>query len=195
MELDEAIARANTALMAHPQHHLLPPYRWEIYASLAHETRAGEASLALLAGRHVLPLWRRARPGDALPARLLALAAGHLAGAVPAPMAQRAADKAWDRLERLGRDFARAPSGFYAGEAAYRALTAALGRPPFGDVTVTAQDTEDDLDPYCADTAHWAARACASSASDAHDEAVRRCTFWRWWLNVAVPASCQHPPG
>jgi hypothetical protein len=188
-ELRHAIDQAHEAIVADPLHHLAPYLRLAIYQAFETEPgpSKGQARIALVTARQVLPLWQSPRPNDNIPDRLIALTEGVLDGHVPAPIAERSALAAWHRLDRLGRERVLDRGAFYSCSAAREALEAALGRPPFGDVAITERYAEDDLDPYCSDTAHWAMRAWKSCAEGAAAEAAKRREFWHWWLTEAVP--------
>jgi len=192
-ELQRAIEQSHTVLAADPLHHLPPYLRLAIYQALAAEPGmvAGQARLAMITALHVLPLWKPRGAYVTMPVRLVGLAEGVLEGSVQARVAERAALAAWHRLDRLGREMSIGKGPYFACEAAREALKAALGRPPFGDVAITDRYAEDDLDPYCSDTAHWAMLAWEEDAEGEEAESAKRREFWHWWLTEAIPQVCR----
>ena len=112
-----------------------------------------------------------------------------MSGAVDVETGQEEAGQAWERLDELGGETKIPESGrvFFAGEAAVQALFEVLGDDPFEDIDIDEQITDEDLDPWCSDTAHWAVTAWAGWVEEPQSDRVRRREFWEWWLTRAVP--------
>jgi hypothetical protein len=189
-DLQQVITQAHRAMARDANRELRPFYRRGIYNAL--ETtgegrgRDAPARLALITARRVLPLWQRERPDDALPSRLVRLTEDVLNGVAP-PTAGEVAGEAWEQLEALSEAGAISDACFFAGEAARAALGATLGWDPFDGVFLSTHETDADLDPWCSDTAKWAATAWAGGTWEPGSDPVRRQEFWHWWLTEAVP--------
>lgn len=182
--------------MQHPQHALLPIYRRQIYDILNNEpiTRGLRVyeKLAILTVEHVLPLWQDAVLTDILPKLVLEADRQHLQGTLDLDSATQVAGNVWEKLERYGRTSDRLIPSYAlgAGQVAVEALFATLGRPPFDNVPIDENHT-DDLDPWCSEPALWAAIAYAGGLWEKDSDADKRREFWDWWLTKAIPAVLQ----
>jgi hypothetical protein len=191
-ELERATADAVAALPIDPRGHLPLGLRQAIWAALGgagDEGRRARARLAVLAARHVLPIWERACPGDRLPHRLLELAEQAMAGKLRPADADRELRAALPALdERTYRAADQAPIA--AGYAAAHALTAAVSDEAFDPEHPDPDARDEDVDPLDHDSSHLAAIAAAGGPPwHAGSDVERRRQFWRWWLDDAVPAA------
>ena len=197
-QVQQAIDRAAEAMMLHPAHALHPLYRRDIYTAFGPTNemrcRLSRGWLAVITARHVLPLWQQAQPNDDLPEHLLDIAKGVLQGIVAARTAESQAGEAWEWLEKrgqIGEALTLDSKAFYAAEAAVEALFEVSGREPFDEVIIDQSTTDSDLDPWCSDSALYAAAAYAGPVWDATSDSEKRREFWEWWLGEAVPTAWQ----
>lgn len=191
-KLVKRVQAAHAGLRSRSDHALLPIYRKTIYESfpVLGQPRA-RGWLAVATAQHVFPLWRLGQPMDTFPSDAIEVAIRVLHGDTNLESAESRAGEMWARLEEL----AGAPRGFelgnsfYAAQAAISALFEATGRDWFEGVEIGIQDTDNDLDPWCSDTALWAAAAFAGRIGDPASDGTKRLAFWYWWLNEAIPAA------
>jgi len=192
-ELQQAIDQARQAMLNNHEHALSPARRRSIYSALSSDTRHGGSSvrswLAILTARRVTAIWERARPNDQMPAILLEMAEKVWRQTEDPQRAEDNARQAWEKFESLGRELIGPP--FLAGHAAVQALLEVVGRDPFEKVTITELSSDRDLDPWCSDTALWAAAASSGKVGDPQSDLVKRRDFWEWWLTEAIPLSWQ----
>jgi Immunity protein Imm5 len=131
----------------------------------------------------VLDAWKKERPDDDRPQRMLALADAVLQRAVDSDAASAEADRfgvALDDLEKSGEVS-------QAALAAALASVATVATARAGDYDDEPPDLEDrDLSPESWEAAYHASYA-ASGFPDEDRERLR--AYWRWYLDEAVPAA------
>lgn len=76
---------------------------------------------------------------------------------------------------------------FFAGAAVVQCLFEIGGRYPFNNALITTDTTNSDLDPWCTDTAYYAALAYAGGTWNTGSNVEQRSIFWHWWLLDAIP--------
>jgi hypothetical protein len=190
--LADSVETAMASLTAHSDHALAPHFRHEIYQTFSLLGRPNAVGwLGVITARYVLPIWQSERPEDSLVSQAIDAASLLLQGHTNAIAADELAGEVWDRLEQLGST----PEGFslgnsfYAADTAVTAIHEALGRNPFDSADITDKDTDAELDPWCSDTALWAAAAYVGRVGDPNSDAGKRYEFWMWWLGEAIPAA------
>lgn len=217
-EVQEAVERAYSAMLRHPQSALLPAYRQAIYAALGPladpstpidplndpETYRVRLTLDLFTVRRVLPIWESEQPQARWPQRLLRIVEGVLQKTVNPEVACTEADVASDQLD--DHNFGKAESdaetaseepgskhisssAYFVCSAALEALYDACGLYRFDGDPFSEQDTDDVLDAYSSDVAFWAADAYAGGLWDPQSDPSRRREFWEWWLKEAVSSA------
>ena len=190
--LEITIQRIRDEMIAQSHHAIIPANRLAIY-NLIDENHLAERpafkKLSLITAQHVLPIWQNARPVDAATEHVLNTAELVLQNKISSDVAKDEVEKAWERMENLGATEKGKSIGnaIYAGEAAVESLLAVLGKAPFDEVRVDQNSTDDDLDPWSSDTAHWAAAAYAGRVGDVSSDSSKRQEFWEWWLQDAIP--------
>jgi hypothetical protein len=188
--LTEAIEAGRAALDEREDGELIRGRRHAILRALG-DGEAGRARRARLARdtvEHVLPLWRKARPGDGDPERLLGLIDGALDGSVPDAEVRREAGRLWAHVDNL--ILTTAPeSPLHVGYAASKALMAAVLDEPLDPPDADPEGTDAGQDPRRLDTAFIASTSAASGTSgDERGDPARRRAFWDWWLERAGEA-------
>jgi len=201
--LAQAIESAYAAMERHPEHMLLPVYRQAIYRAIdPYNDAPGHwmlARLALLSAWHVLPIWRRKRPDDPTPERLLATAEGMMARPWDQTLNEAVAEdeaiveQAWDWLTSLKMEH----SAGFAAHAAVIALFSVRGTWPgvpgrgfLEGVFIGEEDMDDKFfDPGISDAAMFAVSAYADPRWDREYDPAKSYEFWTWWLREAIPAA------
>jgi hypothetical protein len=171
------------------------------------------AQLVLLTARFALPIWEQAMP-DVLknepsfvhdfPHQLIAVAQGVLDDAAPHGEVDAALNKGYLSLGAL--PYSVTYDLICVAEAAYGALLAVLGSPPFTRLPrrlLSPETTDRDL---AIRSGNWDVAwlvAQAVSAID-HDpigaderrpieyDVIKRRFFWEWWLTEAIPSVWEH---
>ena len=204
--LREVLEQAHHAMQQHPQHALLPIYRYKIYQAMreaagSHADRV-RVQLALLSARKVLPIWYEQRPNDPWPEQLMATAESIVQGHASKEAGFALAQRAFDRVVALGSEW-RGPGtaeineyAQSAAEAAVQALYEASGifhlsKPQ----DARENETNADLDPWSSDPALWAEMAYTGGVWDPASDLQRREEFWEWWLFEAIPQAWQKGRG
>jgi len=206
-DLQQIIDEALVAVKQHPLHDLNLGYRHAIYSSLGelHTTHHSpdtighkrRALLSISTVRHVLPFWEQARPMDTLPHRLLAIAEEVMDGKIDEIKAkQMLADideGPWAYMETINyialTENIENPSFSYAGFGAAHALGVALYDERFDPTHIDYNLLDNDVDEHQWDTAFYAAYAASNGAVWLENsEAIKRHTFWKWWLTEAPTA-------
>lgn len=183
--------RALVQVARHPQHHLLPITRYDLYKQLRRDDdargRRARGHLAIAAAQRVLPIWTGDRPTDYVPQHALYVARKVAGEMVDVGEASTTAQAAWTHLEQVaeshGEDTHR---GLVAGMSAVRALLEATGDDPFDGVSLDEETTDADLDPWSTDAAAFAVGAWAGAAWEPNSDPGKRGEFWEWWLSAAV---------
>ena len=160
--LIDSVKAASASVTSRSDHALSPHFRHAIYQTLVRLGRPNALGwLGISTARYVLPIWRSVRPEDSLAERSIETANLWLRGSGDGRAANEFAGQAWESLDKLGAKVSdqNAKRALFAGEASVAALYEALGRDPFRDIKIGADETDADLDPWCSDTALWAAAA------------------------------------
>jgi hypothetical protein len=126
-----------------------------------------------------------------MPNNLIDMAGKVMDNKLSVDLIQGEASKAWKYLEDLGvvEEGKTLGNAYYSGEAAVEALMEVLGKDPFKGITIDEKTTDPGLDPWCSDTALWAAAAFAGRVGDVNSDLEKRETFWNWWLGTAIPTA------
>lgn len=194
--LDIAVNSALVALAAHPSCILAPIYRRKIYSALISDSDLGNSQayekLAILTARHVLPIWQTAWPHNRMPEHLLETAERIVFRLSDREVAKEQAIEASDFLGNFGKNLDPSfENAFFSGAAALRALEEILSKNPFDGALIDDDTTDSDLDPWCSDTALYAASAYAGPVWEKGSDTVKRREFWNWWLTDAIPTASQ----
>jgi hypothetical protein len=148
--------------------------------------------LAVLAVRHVLPLWEKHFREDRQLHDMLEIAQAYVHGDVAYDMAHQANEKGWfhaDNVSAICFDRKDDPGqrAAFVCYAASKAVVTAL----YDEILALHRlehASEADIDPYELDAASYAAAAIAGGHVKAKDASTdRRREFWRWYLEAAVP--------
>ena len=200
-ELRQLIKQAQESVRCHPQHDLNLGYRQAIWAALgpsrhSQKTIGSEGHkrrvlLAVLAVRHVLPIWHQVWPDDQTPQRILAHVSQVMKGKMSQQAALRDIDRFWEYIDLLGSQSQNMAAA--VGFAAVQALTTAVVDEFFDEIDLNLTDSEEFESN---DASFHAAVAYANGplweidASPAPNSQKRQ-QFWQWWLTEAVPKSWQ----
>ncbi len=195
--LQQTVHRVYQSMLSHPEHRVPPFDRQSIYQVLDSLSRCARGWLALLTARHVLPIWEQVRLGDPMPAHLLDMTEAVLRGITETNIANQQVEKAWERLDKLGSDLTASSSSspLFAAQAAISAVKESIGEFPFAGIQIDEFTGDEELDPWCTDTALWAAAAFAGRIGDDTSDSAKRREFWEWWLMQALPTAWQIDTG
>jgi hypothetical protein len=134
--------------------------------------------------RHVRHRWVERFPDDDGIDRMLDLASGVVAETVDAPAASDARDRFYvDVVET--RTYGSDASAMFVGLAAANTVLEAL-TPDNLDAIPTVDDDE-NLDPQGYDTSYLCASAAARGLNERPADIAQRRSFWRWYLDDAIP--------
>ncbi|MBR8827770.1 MAG: hypothetical protein DSM107014_07665 [Gomphosphaeria aponina SAG 52.96 = DSM 107014] len=198
--LHQKIETAKAAMYNHPHHDLNLGYRQDIWAALGLNMDGAEVSytvprkrramLAILAATRVIPVWEGIWSIDYTPHCILGAARLVLNGTLEVNKARSYRDDNWGKLESLAT-FPQYQSSAYqkaisAGLSAISALGAALDDEQFDKDQINYDLTDADVDAYYNDSSFWAANAIAGAIWEPNSDAIKRRSFWEWWLSKAV---------
>jgi len=200
-ELRKLIEEALKSVRCHPQHDLNLGHRQAIWAALGpsrhtqktmgNEGHKRRVLLAVLAVRHVLPIWHQVWPDDQTPPRILAYVSQVMKGKMSQKAALRDIDRFWEYIDLLGSQTKNMAAA--VGFAAVQALTTAVVD-EFFDPDEIELNLTDSEEFESNDASFHAAVAYANGpiweidASPAPNSEKRQ-QFWEWWLTEAVPKS------
>ncbi|MGQ0602474.1 MAG: Imm5 family immunity protein [Anaerolineales bacterium] len=191
--LANALNNARKSMRAHPEYQLLPRHRRSIYDALKAPQFSGvsnlEGELALHTAQRVLPLYQDTIKDiftDLRPEAMLDTAERVLLRKIDTHQGQNLARSIWLKLEQLATSDFGETTSFLVVLAAHSALLEALKRDPFSAVVIDEFDNDAQLDPWCSDTAKYAAAAYSGVVWIAQTSYARRQEFWEWWLEEAA---------
>ncbi len=191
--LERTIQPARSAVLAHPEHQLLPIHRQTIYRALVRaDVNTGSRArgfLAYLSANYVLPIWTSAGANDRIVEDTVTMAKAFWRGHETLAAAELQLGKAWIYLEQLATTPMGDTRAFLAGFAAVKALAETMDRDTFLDAIITDASTDRDLDPWSSDTALYAAGAFGGPVWGPVSDTSRRQLFWEWWLGTAIPVA------
>jgi hypothetical protein len=197
-ELVRAIELASKALNGNNSGELVLPARKLIWSAMGpckmEGTRAivgpglqRRTRLAVLAVRHVLPIWERALPTNREPQRMLEIAEEYLGQVIDFRTAWNLKNQFWGELES-GRISDRRSIAIAVGFGAAKVVTTALNDQLLDSDNLESELLDHNLDPYQWDASFYASVAYAGSAPwQAELNADGRRKFWEWYIKVAVP--------
>jgi|SRR5690348_13235900 len=209
-DLQRQLDLALDAVRRDPAHALTLGHRQAIWSSLGPrldpvtpDTAANATGyrrrlkLAILAARHVLPLWQPWPPRYAIeqydqtmadPRELVQLAENVLADPAEIGGARYRFSRSWSAATDLFD--AEDPQTGSAALSAVKTLKTAIEDEEFDPATPDYALTDFDRDPWSQDASYFAAVASANgSLLDTQSDPARRLEFWEWWLTQAVPAA------
>jgi hypothetical protein len=186
-ELQDVIEQALATIQVDQGFELRPYYRQKIYLALGSRVRG---CLAMLVVRHILPIWKQQHPEDPRPDDLLKIINDVLHGVLTTGDGQLIAIEKWNKhveqIENDPRDFDEVDDVLSVLDAAIEALFESSSLYRIDSAHVTQQDTDNDLDDTCSDTAHWAEIAVTRNFKS---DVNKRRLFWEWWLQEAIPSA------
>jgi len=196
-QLRQAIEEARAGVQQHPAHGLSPFYRKQIYDLIGpmaeRPSRCIRAQLAIISAQRIAFIWGESRPQDDRIDQLITLAKDILRDTVIKEVAEKMAGEAWDWLtnDYGDRNEELHDGALYVMAAALEAVFASLGVDRFHNVIIDQNMTDTDLDPWCSDTALYAAAALAGPLWEPGSSSERRKEFWEWWLSEAILSAHQ----
>jgi hypothetical protein len=199
--LRQIIDQALLAVRRDPNHDLQLGYRQAIWAAFGPKVGDGgtggevghrrRTRLAILAGQHVIPIWRSAFPGDTTAEQSLAESENVLKGKMNQEAALRHYDQFWSYLDGLAHK--TTDMAITVGYAAVQALGVAIQDEIFDSDKIN-YDTMNIEDMESIDAAYFAASAYAGgpaweTVAGRSGDSGRREQFWVWWLTEAAQAA------
>ena len=191
--LQDLVNQLYSEILFHPNHELTPNQRLQVYEAI--NQMAGEyrskvrGRLELITAQKISSCWEKVWFNNTMMRDMLKTAELMLQGALDPDVACLKANHERLRLEQIctGEFTLDESSACSAGEAVIEAVFTIGGVDPFDGVVVDDKVTDDDLDPWCSDTARWALRAYIKSFPDSDGYQARKLEFWEWWLHHAIP--------
>lgn len=195
--LHGAIEQAHHAMLQHPEHAVVPIQRQRIYRAIGSlevlRVNSVRGWLAHITAQHVLPKWNRNMSIEPSAKDLLSTLEDVLRGSINVATARDTAEQAWSQLEQFGNSPQMTDDefnvAFYATTTIVQALFETIGMCSLDDLSLSATDTDDWIDPWSSDTAKWAAIAYVGTRVEATSGSEKRREFWEWWLLEAIPAA------
>jgi hypothetical protein len=192
-ELNAVIQQALQSVDDDPEHDLRLGLRQAIWQAFGPRRESPgqlrRVTLAVLAIRHVLPLWDAAFADPTFPRRLLTSAEQASQQGTDREQLLQQLNAAWERADELAMESGSAAAA--VGYGAVQALTVALQDEHFDPdaVDLSAVDSPDIQEN---DASFFAAAAYADGPRWREQSSrERRREFWRWWLTQAVPEAAK----
>jgi Immunity protein Imm5 len=201
LELAQALQSGQKELAKNPKGELTLPWRKRIWMAMGPLQKEGEralinvglrrrAELAIMAAKHVLPIWQAAFPGNRGPERMFDIARRYLSGSIDFKAAWESKNRFWGELENLVAQGSESVTAIAVGFAAANAVTTAICDERFDPDNIDPEILDENLEPYEWDVGFYASIAYAKGASwEPGSDATRRREFWEWYINEGVPFS------
>jgi Immunity protein Imm5 len=195
-KLAAAIQAALTEVNSDPKHILALPTRRTLWLALGSDADVDNQALSLrrlakldiICAEKVLARWHEVFPDDALPVRLIKLAADVLAKRVAISEAKADVNSVWVNIVDERNYDEKTAKAMFAGCAAISAVYSAF-LTPFDTIDATL---DDDLDPDALEASYFAACSAAGGMNgQSFADISERHKFWVWYLQVGIPEACE----